>query len=691
MKYASVFPCTVALFVLTYASFGQTWEVEYETPDIRNTHDVEYVTDSVFVVVGENGLLARTEDGGSSWHQVDSQVYSTIRRVRFLDENHGWAVGEGGVIIHSADGGQTWELQESNVDETLRGVAFTDEMNGWVVGWYGEVLHTTDGGRNWAEFDLYPELPPTSQPDLLNIDFYDSQHGWIVGEVCFRTTDGGETWEAFSSNAEWLSGVQALSENTIVACGNSGKILRIVGENINFTTLEIQSLRDIEFVDDMEGYVVGDVGIVGKTMDGGLSWQIVDAGASNLRLNGVAFADPQQAIIGGLSYSLYRTTELGQEWESVSPGVPPQFNSVSFANQELGFCLNEQDELLKTTNGGVNWFLHPFSATFGLYCLRFSSETDLWIVGAQGAVYHSEDAGESWNTVIVPANGGLRDIAFFGTHIWMTGDNGTVIHSADNGEHWETQNVGISSWLSGIDFIDESNGVLVGGYSRIYFTEDGGAHWTQSDFVNDINLRDVDFIDAETISCVGEYGNVFMSYNRGATWERYLQDTNVNYYSVEFIDRWNGWTIGTQGTILRTEDGGETWTRQEIAPRGGLRDICLESPYAWIVGGGVILRSDIPSSSDNQWNKIVTDYSLSAYPNPFNSTTTLTFDIPQAGRVSLNVFDITGRLVTTLQDRVTLAGTYSVPFEGTSLSSGIYFVSLKGNTVSTTKKIVLLK
>lgn len=82
---------------------------------------------------------------------------------------------------------------------------------------------------------------------------------------------------------------------------------------------------------------------------------------------------------------------------------------------------------------------------------------------------------------------------------------------------------------------------------------------------------------------------------------------------------------------------------------------------------------------------------LSAYPNPFNSTTRISFSLPKAGRGELCVYDITGRLVTTLADRKFDAGEHEMTFDGKGLGSGIYFVRMQAGETSKVEKMVLLK
>jgi len=85
-------------------------------------------------------------------------------------------------------------------------------------------------------------------------------------------------------------------------------------------------------------------------------------------------------------------------------------------------------------------------------------------------------------------------------------------------------------------------------------------------------------------------------------------------------------------------------------------------------------------------------YNLSnPYPNPFNPTTTISFSIPQSEMVSLNVYDITGKLVTTLINEQLNIGYHSIDWDGTNQSSGMYLVRMESGEYVETQKLLLVK
>lgn len=89
---------------------------------------------------------------------------------------------------------------------------------------------------------------------------------------------------------------------------------------------------------------------------------------------------------------------------------------------------------------------------------------------------------------------------------------------------------------------------------------------------------------------------------------------------------------------------------------------------------------------------MVTEYGLDQnYPNPFNPTTVIPFRVLSAGRTTLRVHDMLGRLVMTLFDRDVPMGTYTAPFSGDGLPSGVYFCTMRSGPFSATRKLVLSK
>jgi len=91
-------------------------------------------------------------------------------------------------------------------------------------------------------------------------------------------------------------------------------------------------------------------------------------------------------------------------------------------------------------------------------------------------------------------------------------------------------------------------------------------------------------------------------------------------------------------------------------------------------------------------NPLPADYALHpSWPNPFNPTTMIRYDVRKTGHISLSVFDLLGREVTTLVQGTVPAGSYSVAWDATDLPSGIYFCRMEAAGFAQTRKMVLVK
>ena len=104
---------------------------------------------------------------------------------------------------------------------------------------------------------------------------------------------------------------------------------------------------------------------------------------------------------------------------------------------------------------------------------------------------------------------------------------------------------------------------------------------------------------------------------------------------------------------------------------------------------GILDMSQLDINDDSN---IVHGYSLEKpYPNPFNPTTTISFSIPSYEFVSIKVYDLNGRLVTTLLEENLNPGRHNLTWSGKDYSSGQYFVKMKSENYSKTEIVTLVK
>ncbi len=161
------------------------------------------------------------------------------------------------------------------------------------------------------------------------------------------------------------------------------------------------------------------------------------------------------------------------------------------------------------------------------------------------------------------------------------------------------------------------------------------------------------------------------------------------------VDSNNIYAVGQYGTILYTSDGGENWIEQDSGIEKSLNSIFFTNDMVgWAVGVGTCLSTNNGGVTFIKEEIIDTPskYLLAQnYPNPFNPTTRIEFSIPSESNVEVKVFNTLGMEVATLLNEHKQAGTHSVEFNATNLSSGIYFYKIVSGNYTDIKKMILLR
>lgn len=104
--------------------------------------------------VGDHGTVLFTADDGASWNSPSSPIPEAVRSSDFYSiarqGDHLWIAGSpGSVVLHTSDGGATWELMATGQTLPIRRLKFIDDRHGWAVGALGTILSTSDGGQRW--------------------------------------------------------------------------------------------------------------------------------------------------------------------------------------------------------------------------------------------------------------------------------------------------------------------------------------------------------------------------------------------------------------------------------------------------------------------------------------------------------------------------------------------------------------
>jgi hypothetical protein len=181
-------------------------------------------------------------------------------------------------------------------------------------------------------------------------------------------------------------------------------------------------------------------------------------------------------------------------------------------------------------------------------------------------------------------------------------------------------------------------------------------------------------------------------------------DTSVTQYQIWRRVKHNG--ILGDATLLATVDRGvETYTDEYSFTDGYTADMLSydvrahyepDDTYSdpqWNIAYGELLAKINENSIAVQTitNEVPTDYSITNYPNPFNPTTTINYQLPENGFVTIKVYDMLGKEIATLVDGNKTAGYHNVTFDASRLTSGIYIYTITANNFVQSKKMLLMK
>jgi len=143
--------------------------------------------------------------------------------------------------------------------------------------------------------------------------------------------------------------------------------------------------------------------------------------------------------------------------------------------------------------------------------------------------------------------------------------------------------------------------------------------------------------------------------------------------------------------VYATANADKTWGQYSDLSSG---DGCtqLTSGTAQTNRPNVSLVLNLVTNQERIASTIPTKFKLyQNYPNPFNPITVIKFDLPKESFVKLKIFDVLGREVKTLVNEVKLSGSYTIDFNASDLSSGVYFYRLETGNFIEVKKMLLIK
>ena len=236
-----------------------------------------------------------------------------------------------------------------------------------------------------------------------------------------------------------------------------------------------------------------------------------------------------------------------------------------------------------------------------------------------------------------------------------------------------------------------------------YATSSDGIHW---DLLPDLVLShgnigtDFDELaaDASVIRTDAGYDMWYGGHSKTAV-SNHIPQAKIGYASSS--DGIN-WTKYHKNPVLSPTEVSPQWTTGYYSPSVYFDGERFHMWFSgWTEGGGMISigyatsvldTSNYTGIEENLLKQVPREYNLfQNYPNPFNPSTKIGFRIPDFEFVSLKIYDILGREVSTLVNEEKPAGSYEVEFNAANLSSGAYFYKIRAGSFVQTKKMILLR
>lgn len=601
-----------------------------------------------------NVLYVGTDQNGST----NSGVYKTT------DAGANWTFMSNGIT-------DTRAIQALAVDPTNPNIVYAavfDGVNASTIGMY----KTTDGGANWfaanSGMSNYNILSIAINPKNPNV-LYAGTSLILPG-----STGPSKIYKSYNGGTNWVDVVNGLPTGT-----TTGNPVRALDISTSDTAVVLAAL----FVNDTTGGMF-------VTTNGGQLWQKRHNGIAN-----TAGTLPRACMIRPGS-----STEFYVGLDQSSAATPRG--------------------MWKTTNQGITWTDFNVGAMLNTYSIRaigvkLTGDTTIYAGAATATLPDGRGIFEYSYPYTPPASWPVPDILYYkfknnivgGTPNYAipgAGDNpamlvGTSVVFAPGGQfdsclsgtgatggyvntNWAT-NLGsgswtISMWLNNLPS-NTTLYYLFGEGTGSYRCFLGGAAGAGNVLLRGTGITDVNVPAVApgptVLHFVYDSATATISAYKNGVFALSVPQTPLNLATGA------GFHVGnytTSASIMGLMDEFRVYRRALTA--------------AEILGTWNRELPAIITGTENNFAEVPKNYSLSQnYPNPFNPTTKITFAIPKSELVVLKVFDVLGREVKTLVNEVRQAGSYTIDFNASTLSSGVYFYRLTAGNYVETKSMTLIK
>ncbi len=649
---------------------GATWTCQHI--GAYGLYDIYFASAEVGWACGSNGTVLKTTNGGQNWSSQYTGSSATFHAVQFTDASNGTLAGENGVIYRTSNGGANWNVQSSGGTGTLRAVSFIDPSIGWIAGPSIGVLYTESGGALWQVQPV-----PGSSGTSRGVHFVDDQQGWVLfspggNSQIFTTTDGGTSWSQQYSGERYANDLEFIGASFGVApCGTTTEpstgalVTTNGGQTWGFENIATPPGVDANVVlscvslpSFSSTFAGGSLGMVFQR-DGSGCWSAISSRITDAPVTDVCCIGESDVWASTYSGEVLHSPNGGCDW--VMQSLPPSVDNlygICFVNTLCGYACGHGSDgkaiVIKTVNGGSSWTVATpaWTNTTCLNSIDFANPDDGVAVGTNGDIYSTRDGGASWESIDVTPNF-MYSVCFGGPdNGWAVGENGAVVSFDFASDSWAVQYNSATNDLMGVNALDSETAWAVG-EDILITTQNGGTTWTT------------------------------------------INQPNKTLNDVWFFDASNGYMAAYEGGLYRTTNGGYTLTLVTDPLSRYVRNFCfLNDEWGW--GGGTngfvfAFRDPLVGLEEHEFGPAIAPAGLHVVPNPVIGTSTIAFDIAEPSAVVLSLYDIAGRLVSTLVEGTLPAGRHEALVDGAILPPGVYLVRLEKGSDLLTGRIVVAR
>ncbi len=287
-------------------------------------------------------------------------------------------------------------------------------------------------------------------------------------------------------------------------------------------------------------------------------WTTLNSGSTE-KLNTVYFTSDNVGYAGGsgvTNATLLKTIDGGTNWFPLTINTIHEIVSIFFTSPDTGFVLNYNNELYKTTDGGNNWL---FKKQFWGYTgkIYFTSNLIGYVGvsdGVQGIFHKTYDEGNTWtDSVTVTGMSNVTALHFPSSSIgYAVSFGGKIAKTLDAGLSWSELTQPTTKPLMDVFFTSDNVGYTVGGdglSSVLLKTINGGNDWTlQTTSPPTMQNHEAVFFTEETTGYCGN-GYIYKTINSGTTWNP--MTSNGQILDLFFPSSTIGYAVGYSGLILK--------------------------------------------------------------------------------------------------------------------------------------------